>query len=263
VSESIGEGSLAGRVILVPRPDRQGEPLAERLRALGARADLRPTIDFAPPTDPSPVRAALDRIGGYERIVFTSANGVRFFLEAYERVQGGSPLRSRLAAVGPATARALELHGYESDLIGAEGHAEGLARALVRDGVKGETILLVGPERGSDTLPDGLRAAGAIIDAVAFYRTVAAAGAAGVAADVASGSYDGVVFTSPSTLRCLLEAAGEGRERVVLALDRMARVAIGPVTASALEDAMIPAAAVAASPDLDGVVAAVVAAFSR
>jgi uroporphyrinogen-III synthase len=96
------------------------------------------------------------------------------------------------------------------------------------------------------------------VDAVPFYRSVPAPGVAAVAADLMRGRYDAVVFTSPSSLRFLVEV---NPDAVGSALARLRRVAIGPTTAAALEHRGWPADSVASTPDDDGITSAVLDAF--
>ena len=108
-----------------------------------------------------------------------------------------------------------------------------------------------------------LRERAAIVDSPAFYRTVEAKEAAEIAADIVRGEYDAIVFTSPSSLACLLAA---GRACVVslrLGLGLTRLVAIGPVTAAAVEAAGLTVAAVASSPSTEGIVEALLRACAR
>jgi len=254
-----GERPLSGRSVLLPRPKEKRDDLVCRLEALGARVSVRPTIAFEPPSDPEPARRAIREIERYDLLVFTSARGVACFLDL-ARTEGVDPGRRRrtVAAVGPATASALREAGITVDLVATDSRAEGLAAALSGLEVRGRQILLVRPEVARDVLPEALRERGARVDAVPFYRTVPAASASQTALELERGSYDAVVFTAPSTLRALLAGAPAGREAVLRGLARVARVAIGPVTAEALAEAGVPAHAVADSPAAESIAEALV-----
>src|SRR5262249_6312448 len=71
---------LHGRHVLVTRPREQAGDLVRRLEELGARASVLPAVEIRPPADWGPVDAALRQLDRYDWLVFTSANGVRFFL---------------------------------------------------------------------------------------------------------------------------------------------------------------------------------------
>jgi uroporphyrinogen-III synthase len=250
------EPALAGRVVLVARPAGRGEPLAGLLRALGAEVEIRPTIVLEPPEDPRPAALAARRCDAFDWVVFTSPSGVQFFF--------ASPSIAALpsvAAIGPATARELERRGVACGVVARDSRAEGLAEALRASIVPGQRVLLVQPEVARPVLRRGIEELGAAVEAVAFYRNVAAAGAPAVARDVAAGRYDAIVLTSPSALERLLDAAAD-RAAVVAALRRARLVAIGGVTAAALERHGLAPAAVAREPSAEGIADAVVASFA-
>jgi uroporphyrinogen-III synthase len=249
---------LAGRRILVTREPRRAGSLRARLEALGADVEAHSAIAFEPPREPERARAAIEHLGDYDWIVFGSVNGVRFFeLAGGCHAAAGAPRGLRVAAVGPATARALRERGIDPCLTAAESHAGGLAREMLERVRPGQRVLIVRPEVASGDVAGTLRRAGARADDVAFYRTVAAAGAPALARRVAARAFDTVVFTSPSNLRCLLAAAAAEAQAVWGALSGARRVAIGPATTRALEDAALDAHATADSPDEGGIVDAV------
>ena len=98
---------LFGQRIVVTRPRDEGSRAAEALESLGAEVLLAPTVEVRPISDSGPLDAAIDRLASYDWLVFTSANGVRFFIERLKA--RGRDLRAlghlKLAAIGPATAR--------------------------------------------------------------------------------------------------------------------------------------------------------------
>ncbi len=72
---------LFGRKIVVTRAPDQAAELSDRLRALGADAVELPVISIQPPEDPAPLDRAIQRLSSYDWLIFTSVNGVRFFLD--------------------------------------------------------------------------------------------------------------------------------------------------------------------------------------
>lgn len=250
MASSTRPGPLAGRAVLVTRPEGRGDALAERLTRLGARVELRPTIAFEAPRDRAAVREAVGRLDRYDWVVLSSPTGVRFFTrEAPAAAGGGTPARLRIAVIGPGTAAAAERAGLAPALVARDSRSEGLAAELCARGVAGTRVLLVRPETARPVLIEELESAGAAVDAVAFYRTVPHPGAAETAARVAGGRYTVAVFSSPSTLRSLLDAAGAALPACRRGLAKLLRIAIGPVTAAALAAEGLPADRVARSPD--------------
>jgi len=242
--------SLQGRVVLLTRPAGTGA-LAARLASLGARAVPRPTIVFGPPADPARVRAAAAQ--RYDWIAVTSPQGARALAAAMRP-------SARLAAVGEGTARVLRGMGLPPAVVGT-GDAASLAAVLLAAAHPGERVLVVRPETARDVLPEALSAAGLRVDAVPFYCTTAAPDVTETARRVARGEFDAAVFSSPSTFQRLREA-GQGVRGFPEALARLRTVAIGEVTASALARAGLPPSAVAERPSDEGLVEALVRAFS-
>jgi uroporphyrinogen III methyltransferase/synthase len=167
---------LFGRRVLVTRSREQAPALAAALRRAGAEPVVLPLLRQAPPDDWREVDAALARRGGYDALLFTSANAVRALASrAAERGASVAALAERVFCVGPGTAAAarsagLEVHGVPERRQGGEGLLELVARQLPP---RGRRFLLPRAQEARENLPEGLRAAGARVDAVTVYRTVA------------------------------------------------------------------------------------------
>ena len=252
---------LAGRRIVVTRAREQAGELAQSLAALGAQVVTAPAIQIEPLQDLEPLRAAVADLGRYQWLVFTSQNTVRLVGERL-RAWGLDPRdlgRISVAAIGPATADALAELGVEAALVPERFVAEAVVDALLRRGdVRGRRILLPRALEARDTLPEGLRAQGALVDVIPVYRTVRAAGdGGGLAAEILAGSIDVVTFTSSSTVRSFVElvgpaAAGSGRFAVAV---------IGPVTAATARALGLVVTVEASEFTVPGLVAALVRHF--
>ena len=150
---------LAGRSVWLTRPAERVRTLVASLERLGASVTARPTIAFEPPADPAQSRRAVERLAEFGWIVFTSANGVRFFRQRMREVgRTVLPVSIRIAAIGPATGRELERSGLDVDLIAEDSRSEGLAAALGPRIAAGERVLVVRPEVARPLLPDALGA---------------------------------------------------------------------------------------------------------
>ena len=148
-----------------------------------------------------------------------------------------------VAAIGPGTAAALREAGIVADVVAERSLAEGLLEALPAD-LHGTRALVARAEQARDTLPEGLRAAGAEVDVVPLYRTLAATPrhpGRMLAADA-------VAFTSSSTVVRFAEAL-PGRD-----LSGVRGVSIGPVTSATARELGVGVIAEAARHDLDGLV---------
>ena len=225
--------------VLVTRSPRQSSELATQLRALGLEPVLVPAIELAPPASFDGIDAALDRLSSYDWMIFTSANAVEAFRGRMESAgRSAAGVEARIAAIGPATARALESIGLAVEVIPPQAVAESLTEALLphvrRPDGSARRFLLVRAEDARDVLPEALGTAGAEVTIAPAYRTVVPAESVGVIRALFGGAMSdiaAVTFTSSSTARNLLalcEAAG-----VVLPSTAL-RISIGPITSETL-----------------------------
>jgi uroporphyrinogen III methyltransferase/synthase len=224
---------LAGRRIAVTRPPGQARALIESLRRLGAEAVSTPTIRIVDPPDPEGLRGAIATLDRYDWVVFTSANGVeRFWRELEAEGREGLPSRALVAAIGPATAEALEARGSRPHIVPEEFVAEAVADALIAFGdLDGRHVLLPRAAGARQVLPERLRAAGAEVDEVIAYESQAdPTGIGRLRSALERDEVDMITFTAASTVRHFVEAsdAGPGRARVAV---------IGPITAGAARSA--------------------------
>ena len=248
---------LFGRRIVVTRaPDQAGE-LSDRLHALGADAVELPVISIQPPEDPLPLDRALERLSTYDWLIFTSVNGVRFFLDRLDR----SPhdlrsLRARICAIGPATKRAVEALHLKVDLMPEEYVAESLVRAFASEPLQAKRVLLPRAAVARDLIPAELARLGAQVDVVEAYRNVIPDGAAERAREIFSGEKrpDWITFTSSSTVKNLIAAVGKE------SLQGTKIASIGPVTSETARSLGLTVDAEAKQFTIDGLVEALLAA---
>ena len=116
---------MFGQRILVTREHMEGFDVLEDL---GAEVVQFSTVEIVPPETWTDIDAALDRVQTYDWMIFTSANGVKYFFgRMIEREIDIRELRGiRLCAIGPKTARAIRQFGLRVDLMPEEFRAEGL-----------------------------------------------------------------------------------------------------------------------------------------
>lgn len=247
---------LQGKRVLVTRPEDQAEPLVQQLRSLGATPVLYPTIRIAPPADRAPLEAALRRLaaGEYHWLVLTSANGVRFLWDRWRALGLGDALPEgvRVAAIGPATAAALQERGITPDLMPAAFVAEALAEAL--GDVRGQRLLLARADIARATLREELTARGAHVDEVTAYRTLIAP------PPEPPPPVDIITFTSPSAVRGFTAALGDAGTPDWITHARVA--CIGPITAQTARKLGLEVDVVAEEYTVRGLVEALVQALS-
>lgn len=225
------ERPLAGRRIALTRPEAGA--LGARLVELGARVVHVPLIEIADPADGgSALRRALLRLAAFDWLAVTSANGA-------ERVgshAAGHPA-VRLAAVGPATARALAAAaGRPVDLVATVPRVEGLLAEFPRAPSR---VLVAQADRAGSALADGLTAAGHQVEAVTAYRTITRRPEPAEAAELAT--VDAVVLASGSAAISWVEALGAAVPALV--------VAVGPSTARTARTHGLHVTYVAPAPD--------------
>jgi uroporphyrinogen III methyltransferase/synthase len=229
MAEARGDKPLSGRVILVTRAREQAASFAALLEAAGAQVMLVPTIAIEPPASWAALDEALS--AEHDWVVFTSVNGVAMVRRRVEVTGRGRALleRSRLAAIGPATAAALRDWGLTPEVVPDEYVAEGLLERLRPLVAPGDRVLLPRAAETRDVLVRELTAAGARVTEVAAYRTRAATEhAAALREALREGRVDVVTFTSSSTVRsfCALFDPAE----LPRLLQGVTIACIGPIT---------------------------------
>ena len=250
--------------VLVTRAQGSWPGLVARYAGTGIAIELAPTTVQVEPLDPRPGERALDALPAYDWLVATSGQGVKALtLRLAARDRRGLPRGLRVAAVGEATARALEGTGVAVDLVAADPRSAGLAEALKPHLASGTRVLVVRPEGGPGLLAAALRSAGARVDEAPLYRTIASDLARPLAERAIGGAFAGVAFTAPSALDLWLDAAAERAAALSQALLELKRIAIGTTTAAALEERGLAPHAVASRPDEEATGDAIARALHR
>jgi len=223
---------LAGRKILITRARDQAAVFASSLKDLGAEVIELPTIEIVPPASWKGLDRAIDQLGSYDWLIFTSANGVNFFWQRLKERGKGPRLPSSLkvCAIGPATAYQLKEKGMEVDYTPKEFIAEAILKGFEKMVLKGRRILLARARQARDILPKGLRQLGAKVDVVETYRTVKPKGGSKrLKGLLTKGKIDAITFTSSSTVNHFAELLK--KEDLQKLLKDIAIACIGPITA--------------------------------
>jgi uroporphyrinogen-III synthase len=231
---------LAGIRVLVGRARHQAGALSAELRKLGATVLEIPFIEIREARSFKPLDSALNHLADYDWLILTSANGVEAMWErlAKLRLMKTNLQHLRIAAIGPATKKAIELRGVTVNVVPKEYVAESVVRSLQRR-VKGKRVLLVRAKVARDVIPRELRNAGAHVDVVEAYETVvpqsSRARLRGVLASPRRRPHV-VTFTSSSTVRNLFALLGSSKA----SLEGVRLASIGPVTSSTLRELGLP-----------------------
>jgi uroporphyrinogen III methyltransferase/synthase len=249
---------LSGRRILVCRPRAQAAELAQRLEDLGAVPVILPVVEIRPPRDWDLVDAAIERLGEFQWLVFTSANGVHSFLNRL--LNGGHDLRAlgplRLAAIGPATAAALREFHLKADVVPEEYRSESLAATLLPH-VAECRVLLARADRGRELLFEELKAVGRV-EQIAVYRQVDVREAdPAILDELRRGEIDDVVLTSSNIARALAHVLDD-ESQARLRSGHIRVISISPVTSATIQELGWPVAVEANEFNVEGLVTALV-----
>jgi uroporphyrinogen III methyltransferase/synthase len=249
---------MFGHRILVTREHLEGfEPLEE----LGAEILAFPTIEIVPPKNFKELDKAIDAIETYHWLIFTSRNGVRYFLKRFfDKNRDIRDLKGiKICTIGNRTAREIEKYGLRVDLIPEKFRAEGLIEAIIKTQkkkrrskitnqkssprrvvrgdkiLKGVRLLLPRAEVAREVFPKTLRGLGGEIDVPVVYRTIKPEShGKRLRRFLREGKITIATFTSAATFNNFKEIIGEDIENL---LKGVAIAVIGPVTAKAIEKA--------------------------
>ncbi len=224
---------LFGFRIAVTRAAEQAGGFCRALADLGAHVVEFPTIEIRPTVRP--------RIPPAEVLLFTSQNGVEFYFRRLR--EEGRDARSLgetlVAAVGPATASALDRHGILADLVSGEFTSEALARQVAPI-CRGRTVLHAAADKANVEVREILTTAGARYLKATLYRIVPARRVRWTGGDL-------VTFASAET----------ARRFAAMVRARPPAACIGPVTVKAARRAGFPVAAVAREYTIPGLLEAI------
>lgn len=225
---------LFGKRILVTRAPEQATDLSDLLAEQGAEPIECPTIQLVPPESWEPLDRAIAELRRFRWVVFTSVNGVRYFMERL--CHAGKDARAlagaTICAIGPKTADELATVGLKADLVPSDFQAEGLLDAMLQAGVSaGDHVLIPRAAVARELLPDQLRRMGVDVRVVPAYRAVCPEVDIAAIKDLfRSRAIDVVTFASSSTAAHFCELFDSREE--LQALTRDATIAcIGPITA--------------------------------
>ncbi len=247
---------LQGKRILVTRPREQASDLERQLQSVGAIPLAFPTIRIVPPTDGyAALDAALRQLNTFDWAVFTSVNGVKHVWQRLDALGLNPAARAplRLAAIGPASAKALTAKGLEIAIMPDRYVAESLLEAIPAPA--GQRFLLPRADIARDALRTGLQAAGADVLEVPAYHTVQVEPTPEDWASLENG-VDILTFTASSTVHHFADQVGQERLQT-LARDALV-AAIGPITADTARTLGLRVDVVADRYTIDGLVDAMV-----
>lgn len=229
--------------ILVTRPRAQADGFAEKLQSTGFEPIFFPVIEIQPIENNSALDRALEKLNCYEWIVFTSVNGVdvvfdklpspRLWHPSPKIGRGDGGEGTRVAAIGPKTAEALQTRGVTPDFVPEEYVAESILPGL--GDLVGKWVLLPRAEIARKALPEAILNAGGVAHEIAVYKTLPAEPDSNGLAELKTG-VDWITFTSPSTVQNFAEILRK-QKMDPLHLEGNPKIAcIGPITKHAAQE---------------------------
>jgi len=252
--------------VLVSRAKKQAGVLSLALRNLGCEVIEIPFIEIRKPRSYQPLDAALRTLATYDWLILTSVNGVEALFERMgeKKLDTSALAKLKIAAIGPATKKAIEEHGLSVTVTPKEYVAESVVSALRRR-VKGQRVLLVRAKVARDVIPRELRKAGAEVDVIEAYETITPKSSEKrLRAVLVSKSRKphAITFTSSSTVKNFVGLLGLQRARAALRKPAphhgVHSASIGPVTSATLREFGLPVDIEAKEYTIPGLVAAIV-----
>ncbi len=259
---------FGNRILITRNYTEEYAPLED----LGAEIFEFPTIKVVPPDSFASLDGAIDLIDSYNWLVFTSANGFKFFMERF--LAKNRDIRDlkgiKLCAIGAKTAEALGIYGLKVDIIPEEFNAEGLVETFLKEAgsrkpenksLKGIRILLPRAEAAREVFPKKVRDLGGEIDTPAAYCTVKPEKhGKRLKRFLQEGRISVATFTSAATFTNFIEMMGDDAMGL---LKPAAIAAIGPVTKQAINKAGLTVSIVPKEATIKAMVDAIIEKFQR
>lgn len=159
--------NLGGLSVLVTRPAHQSDGLCDLIQTAHGRPVRFPALEILGPGDKHAARLALAAASAADLLIFVSANAVQF---AFPLLPAQLPVNVDIAAVGTATAHALEEKGLDPTLVPQRMDSEGLLQLPALQSVHGKSVFILRGNGGRELLGEALRERGAEVRQVEVYR---------------------------------------------------------------------------------------------
>ncbi|MCM2675196.1 uroporphyrinogen-III synthase [Alkalicoccobacillus plakortidis] len=241
---------LHGAKVLVTRAPLQSARFVKQIEQVGGQALQVPLINVRRMAEQKELKEVLAKLSSFKWLIFTSVNGVRFFLEHLSE-EDRIKLRdsAKIAAVGSQTASELNKFGLDIHLLPKKYEAESLAEAILEQTNKGDTILIPRGNLARPLLAKRLVQAERKVNDLPVYETFFPS----VAKDTITHlvrqqtKLSFLTFTSSSTVRHYVEIAQQLTNDVSHLFPDAKIVCIGNITA---EEARKNGLCVAAVPEI-------------
>jgi len=155
------DNELAGVGVLVTRPRHQAADLIAAITNMGGSVVELPAIEIVPRASDA-IAEDVRKSHDPDIAIFVSANAVRHGL-----AHAGA---AKIAAVGPATAAAIESAGHDVDIRSPAGYdSEHLLIEPELQDISGKIVRIIRGDGGRELIAETLRDRGAIVEYLAVY----------------------------------------------------------------------------------------------
>lgn len=256
---------FSGRRIVITRPREQSLEWRLKFEALGANVIELPLIRVSKDVNLQTLAEVFQELGGYEWIIFTSVNGVKFFFEEFTRVF--DDIRAfglmRIAVVGEATAAAIREKHLRVEIQPKKASAAELAQTLIeRESMDSAKVLVITGNQNREELVAKLEEARAIVDCLPVYKTEETDLSTNpIATDFRQHGAEAILFASPSAVQSFFDQAAA--LKLAPKAKRPITGSIGPSTTAAMKQLGLPVDFEATDASLDSLVASLTKALAR
>jgi uroporphyrinogen-III synthase len=211
MAAAAGAAPLAGRTVVVTRPEAQAATLAGAIRDAGGQAVLFPVLAISDVADSQPIVAIADRLDGFHLAIFISPNAVSKAL-GIVLARRAWPAHVAAACIGKSSERELARHGFR-DVVAPQLRFDSEALLelppLQAGAIAGRRVVIFRGDGGRELLGDTLVARGAILEYAECYRRGRPeVDAAPLVARMSRGEIDAFSITSSEGLRNLFDMVG-------------------------------------------------------
>ncbi len=255
---------LFGKNIVITRAEDQALGLYDLLSSYGANITEFPTIKTIPVVSYREVDRAVRNIGKFDYVIFTSVNGVKYFLSRvfYKKLDARAFSGAKIIAIGEKTDQALKNYGLSSDIVPSEYTAEGIIASLKPSDIEGRSFLIPRAMVARDALPKTLRKLKGKVTVVSCYQTVIPRIKPAVKKEfiemLRSDAVSVITFLSSSSVTNLLKILGRDSKY----LNSTELASIGPITSGTLLSSGLKPAVTAEKHTVEGLVAGLLEHFS-
>ena len=271
---------LLGKNILVTRPRAQAASFLEMIEAEAGNAVLAPTIKIKSAQNKEELQKAIQNLAKYTHIIFTSVNGVKYFMQTLDQQQ--LDLRAlagiKVITIGSKTAEELKTNGIRADFMPEDYSTAGILSYLKELDSRKEislnqaSFLLPRADIAPQLLEEELKKLGADVNNIEAYRTESVDIDLEVLELIKNDELDLLTFTSSSTVDNFISGlekiiknevdreknSGESNQQELWRqLKEIPAACIGPVTAEKAREYGLNVKITAAEYTIEGLFAAI------